>query len=160
MSIIINLTGIKSRPEWHLQVLAAPDIHLGIVAAQVPECLPGYRKQAARHSGCPAQPAQPWVITSISYLMSFDEGRGEDTHGEMGAKVASDRQLRFTNDKWREWPVHGQHGQYNHRIRVEVISVPYQAPGHSTYPLVGWPESLWVTDDRSVMWDDRMLFCY
>jgi hypothetical protein len=41
----------------------------------------------------------PIVPIYVSYFLSFDEERGEDTHGEMGAKVASDRQLRFTNDK-------------------------------------------------------------
>ena len=39
--------------EAHLEVLAAPHVHLLVVAAELPECLPRHREQAARHGGGP-----------------------------------------------------------------------------------------------------------
>ena len=38
-------------PETHLKILAAPHVHLLVVAAELPEGLPGHGEQAARHGG-------------------------------------------------------------------------------------------------------------
>ena len=40
-------------PKRHLEVLAAPDLHLLVVGADLPEVLPVHGEEAARHGGGP-----------------------------------------------------------------------------------------------------------